>query len=397
MMRITQQQIRALVERPQDTPSVSLFMPVDPNGPSVRKNPIVLKNLLKEARSELERLGAGSDEIEAIVEPLGELEKDENFWKHQSVGLAILSSPDETIRISADHPFCEECIVDRRFHVRPLLAALGGDTTYYVLSLSRGQVRLYRGGEDGLELMSTEIPESIEAALGAELERDSLQHHVVRNFVAGPSETRGNRGGVFHGHGVGQDDDKAELRQFMHHIDDGLMKAIGPTEPGGRVGQLPPLVIAGVQRNRIAFAEVSRYPDIVESGVDGDASKLPLDHLHRATWQLVQPRLRRDELEDRRRFEASKGGDQISTDLSGILRACQEGRVEALFAAVERPVWGTFDPDGRQMERHERRQEGDVDLVEEAAVRALEGGARVYGAPAGHVPGGGIVAAVFRF
>ena len=396
MSTITQQEIRALVDRPQPGLRVSLFMPVEPNGPAVRKNPIRLKNLVREARAELERLGAGPDEIETMLEPMDVLEKDEEFWKHQSAGLAILRSSDETIRLSTDQPLPEECIVDQAFHVRPLLCAVQPNTRFYLLALSRGQVRLYAGDEQGLERVESDaIPESLDDVLGRELMQDSLKTYAARQ-VGGVGQFR-SHSGIFHGHGHGTDDEKGELRQFLFAVQDGLMKEIGPSEPGGHSGQLPPLVVAGVQRTRTAFAELTRYPNLVSSGIDGDASKLPPDRLHRQAWSLVQPHLRRDELEDRRRFSASQGSPQISSDLADVLRACQEGRVEALFAAIDRPGWGQFDEDDRSVEIHDQRQPDDVDLIEEAVVRSLKGRARVYGAPNGHVPGGGAVAALFRY
>lgn len=49
------------------------------------------------------------------------------------------------------------------------------------------------------------------------------------------------------------------------------------------------------------------------------------------------------------------------------------------------------------MRVHERREEGDEDLLDWAAVRTLATGGVVHALPRARVPGGGPMAALFRF
>ena len=83
---------------------------------------------------------------------------------------------------------------------------------------------------------------------------------------------------------------------------------------------------------------------------------------------------------------------------TGRLRpaACQ-GRVEQLFVAVGKQVWGQWNEENQEVTPSETKQVGDRDLLNLGAIQALLRGGAVYAVAPGDVPGGGLLAAVFRY
>jgi hypothetical protein len=199
----------------------------------------------------------------------------------------------------------------------------------------------------------------------------------------------GRRAAMFHGHGVADDDEKDQVLRFLQVLDDALLRHL-------RRRPLP-LVLAGVEYELAMFREVSRHPQIVPGGIEGNPELLSADELHRRAWPLVEPALQSDLQRAVAAFDELGGSDRVSCDLEDVLRAAVDGRIDTLFADVSRQRWGRFDAGSRNVEVHDDRQPADEDLIDRAAAEALERGGSVFGLTDGNVPGGGPVAALFRY
>jgi hypothetical protein len=69
--------------------------------------------------------------------------------------------------------------------------------------------------------------------------------------------------------------------------------------------------------------------------------------------------------------------------------------VDTLFVALERQVMGSFDPENNSVQLND--DAAGRDLLDLAAARTLQNGGTVYVVEAEAVPGGGDVAAIFRY
>ncbi|MEO0481183.1 MAG: hypothetical protein AAF196_17070 [Planctomycetota bacterium] len=88
-----------------DAPCISILLPTHRRHPEVQQDPIRLENLIKEAEQR-----AGSAGVDAsILEPARALLPDEDFWNHQSDGLALFCRPDgmQAIQVPAT---LRECV-----------------------------------------------------------------------------------------------------------------------------------------------------------------------------------------------------------------------------------------------------------------------------------------------
>ena len=93
----------------------------------------------------------------------------------------------------------------------------------------------------------------------------------------------------------------------------------------------------------------------------------------------------------------SAGGPRSSQEVSTILVAAYFGRVSRLFVQRDVELWGRFDPETLAVRVHDRKEKGDVDLLDWGAVRTLSTDGVVHSLPGDRIPGRGPMAALFRF
>src|SRR5688500_14690489 len=82
----------------QGKPAVSIFLPTSRITTRIQAESLQLKNLLREAETQLEQLDLRSTVIREMLKPAQDLIKDSEFWRHQKDGLAVFIAEDTFIR-----------------------------------------------------------------------------------------------------------------------------------------------------------------------------------------------------------------------------------------------------------------------------------------------------------
>lgn len=340
-------------------PCVSLFLPTQRAGPETRQNPLRLRNLLDDAEQALADEGVRRPDAGELLAPARRLVGDYDFWQHQSDGLAVYLAAGWMRTVRVPLPLDEEAVVGRRFSLRPLLSLLSGDGRFLVLAVSQNRVRLLAGTRYTIaELSLGPIPASMGDALALEEGETQLQMHTAGDA------------GMFHGHGAGDEVDKAAVERFLRAVATGLRERIGDDRR--------PLVLAAVGYYLPIFREVSDHPAIVEHGVDGNPDELSAAELHDRAWPVVAPVFGAERARAVERFHANRGTGRTATALGDVVLAAVDGQVDTLFVDVSAPAWGRLDEASRTVTRHDERRAGDDDLVDRAAVATLLAGGEVY-------------------
>ncbi len=381
--------VRELIEDRGD-PRVSIFLPTHERGPETKQDPIRLANLLDEAERDLGNSADGT-RITALLEPARRLLKDEDFWLHQSRGLALFLSPDELRVHRVPIELRERVVVSSRFHVKPLLPLLTGDGRFHVLALSQSRVRLFDASRDSIRALDVhDVPASLRDVVGYDWEEQSLQFHAAnRGTNAGPGGGAGP-GVVFHGQGSPKDDMKPEVRKYIQAVDRGILRLLHDRSR--------PLVLAAVDYVAAIYRELSKYPNIAGDIVEGNPDRRSAEELREAAWKIVEPQFQaaRDAATARYR---ELGGDsgQTSDELEEIVPAAFAGRIQTLFVARDFEQWGRYEPEAAQILLHGgNRQEGDDDLLDVAAAETLVRDGEIYALDAEDMPGSPI-AAIYRY
>ena len=366
---------------------VSAYLPTHMVGPGTRQDPIRLSNLLDEAERTLtEEVGRGG--ARRIIKAGRRLLRDEDFWLHQSKGLALFLSDDADMRtyrmpISVH----ETVVVSDRFHVKPLLPLLSGDGRFYVLAVSQARVRLFVASRDSIrELDLHDIPDSLRKAVGYDYEQKSLQFHTIGTRSGGAGG-----GSMFHGHGAGADDSKKEIHRFFRMVDAGVRDIIGSNRG--------PVVLAMVDYLRPMYRLVSKLPNILSDGIGGNPDHRPPEQLHELAWKLVAPGFEASRREAETVYDELRASqpERTSDQLEEILPAVFSGRVDTLFVAKNVEVWGRYDPKHSVLLLHDSRLADDCDVLDVAAAETLTRHGQIYALHQDEMPGKGQIAAIFRY
>jgi hypothetical protein len=384
---LTREDLRTLAEESGEW-CVSIYTPTHRAGREAQQDPIRFKNLLDEARGYLLAAGLTAPEVWELIGPAESLLSNGFFWQHQGDGLALFLAPGmlRCYRLPID--FEPVVLVADRFHVKPLLPMFNANGQFYVLALDQQEVSLFQGtaytvGEIDLD----QVPGGLAEALKYDDHEKQLQFHTSTRQPGGA----GDRPATFHGHGVGVDDQKVDVLRYFQKVD----KAVHPLLREEHA----PLVLAGVGYLLPIYRKANTYPHLVDEGIEGSPKALGEREIHRQAWDIVRPIFVTEQREARAQYQAlaGAGDERASGDPAAVVLAAHHGRVETLFVALGHHLWGTLDLDAGVVQLHGERKPGDQDLLDYAAVQVLLNGGTVYALDQEEIPGGGTVAAVFRY
>lgn len=380
---ITKQELETLMDNRSDV-CLSIYLPMTRVGSNAQNNHLRLKNALKEVENKLEDRGWRRKQIEDLLREPRALLKDSPFWQHQLDGLAVFLAPDfyETYRLPLS--FNSLTIVGERFHIKPLLPLFSDDGRFYILALSQNKVRLFQGTRHVVDEMEIDpIPGSLAEALQYDDPETQLQHHTTTSASQGGPEV------VHHGHGLTGDEKRQRLRRFLNHVSKGLRKKLA--------NENAPLVLAAVDYLQSIYKKVDSSPHVLDEGIVGNPDEMSAQELHEKAWAIVEPLFNEAKEDVQARYSELLGSQQASDDLEEVVPAAFQGRVDALFVALDSQKWGRYDPETNVIKTREEPKNGDEDLLDFVAMKTLAYGGTVYAVDAEEVPGQSPLAAVFRF
>ncbi len=376
-------QLQTLIDE-QTSPCVTVYLPTHPTGEQGQQDRLRLKNLLQKAEVELSENWLRPAEARELLEPARDRLADAVFWTKRSHGLAIFLAPGSFHCYRLRPTFEELVFVNRRFHLKPLMPLLEGGDHFMVLALSQNKVQLFDASRWTIEPVDLgEVPTNLKDALNhTQTERGSQVHSAARGG-------EGKQGAVFHGQGGQPDTRKEELLQFFRVIDSGLQPLLRE--------QSVPLLLAGVEYLLPLYREVSSYPHLVEKELTGNFDYVSAQEIHRQAWRLIEPTLQHSRDQAWAKYRQMAGTGKASDDLSQILPAAYQGKIETLFVDLHVRKWGLFHDQTAAVELHEDPQTGDDDLLDLAATQTLLHRGAVYPLDRGQTPQQEPAAAVFRY
>lgn len=382
-------ELKTLLEESQ-APCLSIYMPTQKAGPDIRQNPIRFKNLIREAQERLQEVGMAEDEASEFLQPAQELDRTD-FWEHQDCGLAIFLSPKEfrSYRLPLEVP--DLVVVSDLFHFKPLLPLFTNNRRFYLLALSQKEVRFFEGTRYSIKEVEVEnLPQTLEAALNYDETAKEGQFRIAtsRGGTANSSQAPGE----FHGQGSpDRDQHQQDILQFFHAIDDALHPQLQHEQA--------PLVLAAVEYLFPLYKEANNYQHLVEEGITGNPEILKPEELHERAWQIVEPVLQQSQQQVLERYQELAGSKtgKTSDDLKEIVPAAYFHRVDSLFVAIDRQLWGNFAPDTMAVNLHPEPEADDEDLLDFAAMHTLINGGVVYAVESEKIPEQAPAVAIFRY
>lgn len=365
-------------------PYVSVYMPTHRCGAETLQDPIRLKNLIRDADQQLQAIGCASGDIDHLLHPLTAMLADYDFWQHQMDGLMIFRGKDLFESYQVDMAVSELAVVGDRPHLKPMLALMSSDARYYVLALSQNRAQLFQGTREGLAAVELEgMPRSLEETWPEQRESAALQSH------SGSAPKAGGGSVVVHGQGSGQELTKERMQIYFRKIDQALHTLLAASAT--------PLILATVDYLAPIYRKVNSHPGLQAKWVSGNPDTLSAAELHVRALPIALETFEASRRQAADRYLELWHTQRASNELAGVLPAAVCGRVDALFAAVGVQVWGAYNPSTGEVRISESCKSGEQDLLNLAAMHAFTNGGAVYAVPRSEVPGGGVVAAVYRY
>lgn len=380
---INDQSFRALAER-QEEPCVSIYIPTYRSG-RVNEDQLRFKNALKQARHNLqEQYGMKEADAESFLKAARHLQEDERFWTKQSDGLAVFIGESFFQYESVPVDFEPIVQVGSSYYLRPLIPALSSDEKFYLLALSQGAVKLYEAGRSHITPIDISglVPLNMQEALLLDDPQAQIQHH---------SGNGGSNQAIFHGHGKGQDDKNAEIKDYFDQVDRGLREFFCDDDT--------PLLLAGVDYLIPIYRDANKYNFLLEdTHVSGNVEHDKPGLLHEKAWTKVAPFFDQQRKRDLQLFEDNLAQNEASFSIHDVVPAAINGRVTALFVNKDSQVYGTYDESTNSINLNGDGQQAGEDLLNRAAVATYLTGGRVYNLPRTDLPRPtSDIAAIYRY
>ncbi|WP_405623006.1 chemotaxis protein [Streptomyces sp. NBC_00076] len=353
------------LRRPRPYPAVSVLTPTHRREPDNAQDRVRLRNVVAEAKRQLEADPAVPRERRMDVTRHLDQAVTEVDLAHAEEGLVIYAAPGEHHVWSLPRPVPERVVLSDTFLTRNLVSAQAAERSFWVLSLSADRATLWNGGTDRVsEARTGEFPLA--------RSRD--------NFDAERQERIGDLPSTF------RDED---TRHFLRAADTAMSAVLRDDERT--------LYVTGEPAALSALDEVG--------GVTREAVHLPHGGLAHGTpetvWQAVRPLVAAEALRSTdtvaRALESARGHRAFAAGVDELWQSAREGRVRLL--AVEENYRVTVrDDDGDHLIP---AVSGDLDaredIVDEIVEQCLETGADVRFVPDGALGEAEGMAGVLRY
>ncbi|MGW8317992.1 MAG: baeRF7 domain-containing protein [Candidatus Promineifilaceae bacterium] len=369
---------------------VSIFLPTERFGRETDENRIRLKNLLAQTREQLSSPGVVSvelrrPEINHLLEPARDLLDDRPFWENQNRGLALFLSTDIAEIYRVPLPLDEQVVIKDHFYLRPLLPILSTNGNFYLLTLSLGQVKLFRGD---LQQLAEVTPEAMPADLAEALAYDDpeleLQFHTSTTTPRGGGERRA----IFHGDAVSEER-KERIHRFVNKVAHLVEQFLG--------GESAPLALAGVPYILSMYRQANRYPYLSEVAIEGNLDHLNPQQLHDAAVAALDERFGVEVRRALATYDTQKSSERTSDKIDEVVLAAHRGRVDTLLISADKPCWGYVNLDEADVKILGQNAPEALDLVNLAAIYAYRNGGSVYVLTKEEMPDDALVAAIYRY
>ena len=354
------------LRRPRPYPAVSVLTPTHRREPDNAQDPVRLRNVLAEAKKQLEADPAVPRERRIDVSRQLDQALAEVDLAHAEDGLVIFAAPGEHQVWSLARSVPERVVLSDTFLTRNLVSAQASERPFWVLSLAADRVTLWNGGVDRV----TETH-----AGGFPLTRDHRD-----NFDAERQERIGDIPSTF------RDED---TRHFLREADTAMGRILREHRR--------PLYVTGDHAALSAFDEVgSAAKDAVHIAHGGLAHGTP-DAVWQAVRPLVDAEARKSTVTVTRELESARGRKEFAAGVDEVWQTAREGRVRLLAVEETYRVTVRDDHGDHLVPADSADLDAREDIVDEIVEQCLETGAEVRFVPDGTLNDADGIAGVLRY
>lgn len=358
----------------KDSHCVSIYLPMYKKGKELNEGlgQSNLKSCLKKVHSDLIEDGYDETMISTYLAPINNLVNELGFWRSPSDGLVIFLDSINGMRYyKLPLSFELQTYVADHFYLLPLLPLFHNNGIYYLLSLSRDHVKLYEGTRNYFRDIPIEkiAPTQLEEAVGYDFEQKMLQYRTGQTM---------HPAGSFHGQGEGKEDQKKELAHFFRKINEGVTKVLSHKNA--------PLILACTDELFPIYKNINTHGNLWNTNLSGDPEFKGESELHKESWHLIQPYFATTKREKLEKFHEKSQTSKTSHQLSEIIPAAIQGKVDTLFVQKNEDLFGTFYRTKGCLILDGHKETENISLLNMAAINTFLQGGNVYFLEADEMP-----------
>ncbi len=345
---------------------VSIYLPMYKSGKEQNQGlgQAQLRSALERVEKELIAQGMSGPEVKDYVSPVRELITNLSFWRNPSSGVALYLDRIKGFSIfKTPIEFNPLVYVNDHFYLIPILTLFEFDNRVFLLQLSQDYVKLALADEYSFEELKTEefIPSQLEESVGFDYKQKMLQFRTGHAL---------HGAGSYHGHGEGKDDDQKEILSFFREIDKNIRKVLKPPNA--------PLVIACVDELFPLYKKANTYKKLYPEHISGDPESKDKQRLLSEIRRLIQATNAGMKQDLVARYSNLIHTTKTSHQISEIVPAAIDGRIEILFLRREDVVFGTYNKKNKCVILDAESTPHNQCLINLAAVQTILQGGKVY-------------------
>jgi hypothetical protein len=372
----------------KDGITVSLYFPTHRAGVEVNEHfdHIAFKSTLNTVEQKLKEKGYNQAQIEPLLKPGYDLIREDGFWNDLSEGLAVFIAEGVFKYVKMPVAPEQQIVIESTFYVTPLVPIMTSSEYFYVLTISKKTIKLFKGDAFGMQIVPVELPQGIE-----EVKRLSdLDATTYRQGESGRRAPSAAIAGQSHGAGGGNPEDKDNIATYFEAVDDILWEKIFHNENA-------PLVLAGVEYEIPIYKSVCDYNNVWEKSLTGNREYQDTASLYNDAKEIMQPYFDQRKTKALEMYGNKSATELTSSIINDVIPATYYGRVSHLFVAKGEHVWGTFDEMANEIKIHEKAEGESEDLIDNAVVKTLATGGEVFLLEKEQMPAESPVAALMRY
>lgn len=374
---ISESTVHDLIDYESDL-SITITMPTHMRGEDTKQDPIRLKNLISKASELIISKGGTQSQADKLLQPASDLLRKPLFWAHVEYGLVLYISKDKFDLHQLPYPVQEQAYVADHFLITPILPMISMDGSFFVLAVSRQNLRLLRCTRNEVaDVTPAGIPTSVEDYLEEDPEKQ-LQFHTG---------THGQKA-MYFGHNANEEDKMIVVEQFFREAERSITNRLK--------SEGDPLIAVGLSDNINLYKKINNYPRLMSDVIKTNPNDLSDKQLKDMGWEFVRTYFLEEMYKSLENFE-TKSAEKFSNNLEEIIEATVMGKTSSIFISTGEARWGYYDEAHNAVQFSSSPNGRDVDLLNWLSIKGLKMGCKVWLLPKEEMPAQSTVAAEFRF
>lgn len=320
--------------------SISLVLPTHRTHPDSDKDVITLKNLVTEAENAVHSMlnkRAAAVVVENMKEAQAAVDHSLNL---DSMVLYANEYFASVVKLPIELE--ESIMIGKNFDLRPLYKTLQQNRRYYILTVSRGVIRLIEAFNDKAEqeIKNNDFPfvnRDYHVVDETKLMQDSFVDNQIKEYF--------------------NDADKS----FQQHYNENPL----------------PLILAGDVKSVSYYKEEMDNTDMIIGEVEGNFDNATLHEIMKVVFPEVEKYREKKQQEYMSQIDNAISAYVLSTDLNEIYRAAVEGAADTLYVGDNFALSGSIDEDNFEIEEEPSKEVNTNDILSELIKIVQDNGGNV--------------------